>query len=97
MSTLESVTMARLMATSCWIAIEWLLRGERVSIRSPRLSRWRAASRWVAFQSMPSPRRTSWPSMTFSPTVRLVQRLTSWYTVLIPASWAWRTVANRRD
>ena len=34
-STLASSTMARLIATSCWMAIEWLDSSDRVSIESP--------------------------------------------------------------
>ena len=33
--------------------------------------------------------------MTFSATVRFAQRFTSWYTVLIPAAWAWLGLVKR--
>src|SRR5699024_9116545 len=62
----------------------------RVGSRSARPNRASAAAaaRWVAFQLIPTRPRTSLPSMTFSPMVRFGHRLTSWYTVATPASWA---------
>ena len=53
------------------------------------------AARRVARQLTSPARLTSWPSMTFSATERFSQRLTSWYTVLIPAAWACDGAAKR--
>lgn len=96
--TFDLVTMARLIATSCCNAIEMDCRGARGS-RSPRpisvSTSWARA--WVLRQSMPKRERLSWPSMTFSPMVRLAQRLTSWYTVEIPAACADAVPEKRRS
>ncbi len=55
------------------------------------------AAAWVARQLMPNAPRTSWPSMRFSPMLRFVQRLTSWYTVAIPARCASAVLWNVRS
>ena len=89
MRTLASITMARLMATSCCMAMEMDASGWRESrCSSPMARRDRFAAACVARQLMPKAPRTSWPSMRFSPMLRFVQRLTSWYTVAMPARWA---------
>ena len=86
MSTLHSMSTARAMATICCTAMEQLL------------------SCWVGLTGMSSERRISparrlmAPQLTpaplvrainmFSATVRLGQRVISWYTVLMPTFWA---------
>ncbi len=95
MSTLASTTMARLIATSCCTAIEWAPSDEAGSMSSPIVARCSAARRRVRGQSMAPRRRGSLPSMMFSATVRFSQRLTSWYTVAIPAAWASPGPENR--
>ena len=58
------------------------------------MSRWSWAStsavrRRMSLRSMAPKRRRSLPSITFSATLRLVARLISWCTVLMPSVWAW--------
>ena len=105
MSTFASMTIARLMATSCCMAMEIEReRLPRVEVAEAEARRApRAAAAWVARQLMPNGPRTSWPSMTFSPMLRFVQRLTSWYTVEMPAllriaryRWKLALLARRR-
>ena len=77
-STLALITIARAMATSCCIAMEMELSGVCGSMDSrPICAKYFLAASWVFFQSMPKGPRFSWPSITFSPTERLVHRFTS--------------------
>ncbi|MNW65235.1 hypothetical protein D3C74_435960 [compost metagenome] len=87
--------MARAIAQSCCTAIEWEDRADEGSMSRLRRARYSRALRRVAGQLMKGPNRISCPSMMFSATERFEQRLTSWYTVLMPASWESRVRVNR--
>ena len=84
----QSKDAALQIATSCCTASECEPSEELASMSRPMSLRWRCASRRVARQSIDGPRRTSCPSITFSATLRFSHRLTSWYTVLMPAACA---------
>ena len=85
-STLQSMSTARAMATICWIAMEQSDSCCCARAGIPRFWRIRSASSLTFFQSIIRffPR----PMYMFSATVRLGHRVISWYTVLIPKFWA---------
>ena len=74
----------------------------RVDVEAEAVEVRRGACAWVALQSMPEPAAGLAAEHEFSPTVRFGQRLTSWYTVLMPAACAsavpceLRVLARRR-
>ena len=82
---LDESSRTRAMATICWTAIEY---EERVWVTSTEISRFfrsSSALRFCSFQSIRPSLIGSLPMKMFSATERLGQRLTSWYTVLIPS------------
>ncbi len=88
-STRGRSTMARAMETS------WRLAGERSARRSrgsrsarPSSASIAAARAWVARHEMPSRPRASWPSITFSPTLRFSTRCDSWNAAWMPRARA---------
>ena len=78
MSTRASTTIAREIATSCCTASEWDDSDDFGSMSRFMVRRCSRAALRVRRQSTTPARRTSWPSMMFSATDRLSQRLTSW-------------------
>ena len=81
-STLQSISTARAIATICWIAIEQL---ESCCVAFAGISsdfRILSASAFIFFQFCPIPFPR--PMYMFSATERFGQSVISWYTVLIP-------------
>src|SRR5262245_29449221 len=87
-STRASTATARAMATSCCTAIGWLPSADPGSMCKPMRDNSSAARARIARPSIEPNRRGSRPRRMFSATERFVHRLTSWYTVLMPASCA---------
>ena len=75
----EEMSSARAMAAICWIATEYEPSGRVTSMSMSRPARISLARLFIAFQSTVTPQRMgARPMSTFSATVRLGQRLTSW-------------------
>ena len=77
-STRTSVEIARAIATSCWIASEWLPSVDAGSMSIPRSASTSVASRRIRRQSIAPKRRGSRPSTMFSATDRFGSRSISW-------------------
>ncbi len=84
-STRTSTATARAIATSCCTARGWLDNTESGSMLRPMRCSSSLARARVARVSIAPRVRGSRPRRMFSATVKFGQRLTSWYTVPIPA------------
>ena len=75
----EEMSSARAMAAICWMATEYEPSGRVTSMWMSRPARISLARLFMVFQSMLTPHLIgARPMSTFSATVRLGQRLTSW-------------------